>query len=121
MTSPRKSWSQGQRSRNQLLCRLGTRTVFLEAAAVAEVVAAEATAAEVTGAEATAAEAMAVEAAAAAVVTTAVAVVCGGSRVPLSLARSLSLALGSSGLVNTWTEYQRSCISLSPSQLAKLI
>lgn len=106
MTSPSQSWSQGQGSRSQLLCRPGTRTVFLEAAAAA--------AAEVVAAEATAVEA-------AAAVTTAVAVVCGGSRAPPSLARSLSLALGSSGLVNTWTEYQRSCISLSPSQLAKLI
>lgn len=57
----------------------------------------------------------------AAVEVVAVAAVCGESRAPLSPARSRSLTLRGSGHVNTWTEYQRSCMSLGPSQLAKLI
>lgn len=89
--------SKNQESRSELPHRPGIRTVF-QAVVVAVVVAA-------------------VAAAAAAVA----AAVCAGSRLPLSPARSLSLALGGSGLVNTWTEYQRSCISLGPSQSAKLI
>lgn len=95
MTSP----SKNKESRSELPRRPGIRTVF-QAVVVAVVVAV-----------------VAVVAAAAA----AAAAVCAGSRMPLSLARSLSLALGGSGLVNTWTEYQRSCISLGPSQSAKLI